>query len=279
MFVLAIIEDNIKTAPDQFDRDPTEVLIEQIDLKYTNKILIEVGLCVSFYDFIKIGDPYVYPGEGASHQVVNFRMVIFRPFAGEVMLGRILSSSIDGLRVTTEFFDDIFIPSSLLQTNSEFDRGKKEWKWNYDEGGDSFPMELGGEIRFKVKTISFTTVTNTVKETRTSVYSETRTNATVSAHPHQQAGGGGGGGGGKKASSYADHPLPEELGGTRRRSSSSVGLHASSSSSSSSSSSASSSSSSSFSFSGHEFGTQSEPAMKILATVREDGLGIVSWWR
>jgi DNA-directed RNA polymerase III subunit RPC8 len=84
MFLLAVIEDTLKTLPDQFERDSGEVLLEQIDLKFANKVLVDVGLCITLFDFIDVGDPFIYPAEGSAHQRVKFRMVVFRPFAGEV---------------------------------------------------------------------------------------------------------------------------------------------------------------------------------------------------
>jgi DNA-directed RNA polymerase III subunit RPC8 len=64
------------------------VLIEQIDAKFANKVLLDVGLCITHFDFLEIEDPYVYPAEGCAHQRVKFRMVVFRPFAGEVKLNQ-----------------------------------------------------------------------------------------------------------------------------------------------------------------------------------------------
>jgi DNA-directed RNA polymerase subunit E'/Rpb7 len=37
MFVLTVIEDKIKTTPDQFDQDLTDVLLKQIEMKFCNK--------------------------------------------------------------------------------------------------------------------------------------------------------------------------------------------------------------------------------------------------
>lgn len=38
MFVLVILEDKIKIDPEQFEQDPTEALIQQIELKFANKV-------------------------------------------------------------------------------------------------------------------------------------------------------------------------------------------------------------------------------------------------
>lgn len=51
--------------------------------------------------------------------VVEFRMIVFRPFKGEVMLGKIRSSTVNGINIRTEFFDEIFVPYSELPAGAE----------------------------------------------------------------------------------------------------------------------------------------------------------------
>jgi DNA-directed RNA polymerase III subunit RPC8 len=126
------------------------VIIEQIELKYCNKIILNVGLGVAFYDFVNIGDPYLYPGAGSAIQVVRFRLIVFRPFVGEVMSGKVIQSTKEGLRISLEFFDDIFIPSSQLQNPSIYNPDTSLWTWKYDGSLDSeneFVLELGDEVR------------------------------------------------------------------------------------------------------------------------------------
>jgi DNA-directed RNA polymerase III subunit RPC8 len=82
MFVLSTVQEKVKIAPEEFNRDTTEVIIEQIEIKFLNRIICDVGLCICFYDFLEIGDAYIYPGEGGSIQDVKFRVVVFRPFIG-----------------------------------------------------------------------------------------------------------------------------------------------------------------------------------------------------
>lgn len=50
------------------------MLLRRINAKYVNKVIPDVGLCIAFYDFLVVGDPFVYPGEGSSHQHVKFRV-------------------------------------------------------------------------------------------------------------------------------------------------------------------------------------------------------------
>lgn len=161
MFVVVSIEDKLRTAPEAFQRDPEDVLREEIELKYSNKVMVDVGLFVKLLDFTSVGDPYVYPAEGAAHQICVFRMITFRPFMGEILVGVILSCSKEGLVVTMDFFDDILIPPQSLPQPCVFDAKTVKWIWKYE--GMDFEMEPGDAIRFKVRSINYTRVTTTGK--------------------------------------------------------------------------------------------------------------------
>jgi DNA-directed RNA polymerase III subunit RPC8 len=170
MFVLAIVEDKLKILPEQFDRDSRDVLIEQIDSKYSNKVLLEVGLCISFYDILEVQDAFVYPAEGSCHQVVKFRLIIYRPFVNEVLKGKLIHSDAEGVRVSMGFFDDIHIPASCLRQPASFNPGKKVWTWHYhgDENEESqeLDMIIGEDVCFRVTDCVFTLVTRSMRERR-----------------------------------------------------------------------------------------------------------------
>ncbi|GMF16067.1 unnamed protein product [Phytophthora lilii] len=163
MFVLTRLSDVIPVAPELFDADYTQVLVEEIDRKYANKVIADVGLCLTLYDFVSIGDAFVHPADGTSHSQVEFRLVVFRPFVGEVLKGRIVSCTEEHIRVSMDFVQDIIIPSYALQTPSYFDAAERLWVWKYSEGQEKFYMDLHEEIRFRVTNINFTRVTKTAK--------------------------------------------------------------------------------------------------------------------
>ncbi|CAE6470773.1 unnamed protein product [Rhizoctonia solani] len=56
-------------------------------------------------------------------------MVVFRPACSEVIVGKIKSSTEDGIRVTLGFFDDIYIPRDYLPTPSAFDHNEQAFFW------------------------------------------------------------------------------------------------------------------------------------------------------
>ncbi|KAG9416794.1 DNA-directed RNA polymerase III subunit RPC8 [Aphanomyces cochlioides] len=164
MFVLCRIADVIQVAPDFFAADYSSVLIEEIDRKYANKVIADVGLCITHYDFIEIGDAYIHPSDGTSHTEVIFRMVVFRPFIGEILKGKIISCTEEHIRVSMDFVQDIIIPSYAMQNPSFFDKTERLWEWKFpgrEEGQDPYYMYLNEEIRFRVTNINFTRVLKT----------------------------------------------------------------------------------------------------------------------
>lgn len=69
--------------------------------------------------------------------------------APQILVGRISSSNKDGILVSLDFFDDVFIPSYLLQAPSEFNAETSLWLWKYGEedSGDEFVMDIGEQVK------------------------------------------------------------------------------------------------------------------------------------
>jgi DNA-directed RNA polymerase III subunit RPC8 len=110
---------------------------------------MDCGLCVAFYDLLEAEDPIVYPAEGCCHATVKFRLILFRPFNGEIIEGKVLSSSPGGLKVSLGFYDDIVIPSHLLPSPSEYEVTQSTWLWKFNQlenNNGEYPMELGSSV-------------------------------------------------------------------------------------------------------------------------------------
>ncbi|KAG0045780.1 DNA-directed RNA polymerase III subunit rpc25 [Gryganskiella cystojenkinii] len=153
MFNLCELKDTIKIEPSGFRKKKSQAITDEINRKYANKVLQDVGLCIAMHDILSASEGFIHHGDGCSYVTVEFRMVIFRPFIGEVLTGRIRSCNEDGVRVTLGFFDDIFIPGSYLQEKSEFDSQEQLWVWVYDQ--NELFMDLDEEIRFRVESEQF----------------------------------------------------------------------------------------------------------------------------
>lgn len=185
MFVLTTIADTVRIPPTMLAQPTLISVHSEMDKKYPNRVIMDVGLVIGRYgDALQVGDGVCAAGDGGAHHEIIVRLIVFRPFVEEVCLGTISKSSAQGLHVSMGFFDDIFIPAYWMLRPSRYEEESGLWIWTptYDEDdenppsdavkGDNgkespeenrFDMDIGAEIRFKVKSINFTQVTNTAK--------------------------------------------------------------------------------------------------------------------
>ncbi|KAF7731923.1 DNA-directed RNA polymerase III subunit RPC8 [Apophysomyces ossiformis] len=159
MFVLSELEDTVKIVPNDFRKEDKDAIIDVLNEKFANKVVQEVGLCICVHDILEASEGIILYGDGCSYKKVKFRLVVFRPFVGEILTGKIKSCSPKGVRVTMGFFDDIHIPGVALQAGSEFDPAEQVWVWNYD--GEKMYMDIDEPIRFRVLRELFTDTTPT----------------------------------------------------------------------------------------------------------------------
>jgi DNA-directed RNA polymerase III subunit RPC8 len=267
MFVISTYADTIRIMPHMFHQSTQSCVHHEIDKKYPNRVIMDVGLVICRYGAVtQIGDGVCVPGDGAAHHEVIFRLIVFRPFVEEVLVGHITSCNEEGIMVQLGgFFYDIFIPAYWMLRPTEFDRSKGLWVWmpqyEPDEPPERYEMDIGAEIRFKVKGINFTQITNTAKGVQATMSSTTSrhlpTGATTDHHrPPTDYGGGSGstaGLGNHNASSSSvdltGSKNENDYRPVRKRSSS---------------------------FDTTEI---SHPeCMTITGSICEDGLGLVSWW-
>ena len=106
--------------PANFGLPPEQAITNELNKKYANKVLHDVGLCMSVFDLSEVGEGKVRYGDGCLWYkgaftddlvLVRFaqlstvisvvlRLVVFRPFASEVILARVKSSDEEGIRCT-----------------------------------------------------------------------------------------------------------------------------------------------------------------------------------
>ncbi|KAJ7493341.1 RNA polymerase III subunit Rpc25-domain-containing protein [Mycena galericulata] len=129
MFNLAILKDTVAVHPSDFGGPPEQAIIAELNKKYANRILHDVGLCICVFDITEAGEGKVRYGDGFLWYKVIFRMVIFRPFQSEVILAKVMSSDQNGIRLSLDFFDDIYIPVHYLPYPNAFDPNERAHFW------------------------------------------------------------------------------------------------------------------------------------------------------
>ncbi|OAE28249.1 hypothetical protein AXG93_4492s1400 [Marchantia polymorpha subsp. ruderalis] len=123
MFVLTKVKHELRIAPQKLSLPLLDAITSEIQNLFFDKVLKDMGLCITLYDVRAVEGGFVFPGDGAP-------------------------------RFT--FFEDIHIPEHLLQQPSVFDEEEKLWIWNFN-GNDMF-MDLDEEVRFRVVQVKYPTI-------------------------------------------------------------------------------------------------------------------------
>ncbi|GAA6059858.1 hypothetical protein JCM10212_007063 [Sporobolomyces blumeae] len=129
MFTYCIQKDTIKVEPRDFSKDPAQAIQEEIHRRYANKVIPGVGLCISLLDILECTEGAVLYGDGNFYYQTEFRLVMFRPYIGEAIVGKVKSQSPEGIVVSLGFFDDILVPPSLLPDQCAFDQSRRSFFW------------------------------------------------------------------------------------------------------------------------------------------------------
>lgn len=173
MFQLSILEHTLRLKPDLLSLPINEAVKGELEALFLDKVITDLGLCISVYDIQSINGGFIFANEGAPTYTVKFRLIIFRPFIGEIISARLKESNADGLRLTLGFFDDIYIPDLLLPNSSRAEpdtehKNQVKWIWTFKEEEQVREYLIDGydEIRFRVQSIKFPEIPKEQKDSK-----------------------------------------------------------------------------------------------------------------
>eukprot|EP00917_Polyrhabdina_sp_WS-2016_P014105 GHVP01030845.1.p1 GENE.GHVP01030845.1~~GHVP01030845.1.p1 ORF type:complete len:190 (+),score=43.16 GHVP01030845.1:16-585(+) len=153
MFTCALLEDTFALPAEALGVNDEELLQDHIEDRYLNRVIPNVGLCVSFFSIDEIVSTRIPQGEGSSHFKVLFRLAVFRPFYGEILECVVGKSTKEGMDVKLGFFDDIRVPAISMKEPGKFDEQDKIWTWEYQDTVGRY--EQGAAIRVQVDKVVF----------------------------------------------------------------------------------------------------------------------------
>ncbi|CAG8532537.1 10505_t:CDS:2 [Ambispora leptoticha] len=150
MFILSVFKDTVKIEPQNFRKNKYDAITDELNQKYANKVVQDIGLCICLHDILEAGEEFVHPGigNGASFVKVKFRLIVFRPFIGEVLVGKIKCCLPTEIKVTMGFFDDIKIPRALLRELTSFQPSEQAYLWKGH--GHEYWLDNQDVIKFRV---------------------------------------------------------------------------------------------------------------------------------
>ncbi|KAF4552323.1 DNA-directed RNA polymerase III subunit rpc8-like protein [Elsinoe fawcettii] len=163
MYNIVTISDLIQILPQDYEKRSARALEDNINSKYANKVIHKIGLAVCLFDIQKFSEGLIGHGTGIVNVHVDFRLIVFRPFKGEILQGRIIENTPSGLRISMDFFDAIWVRApNMLFENTHYDRVEEEgqapelvWVWHADESGQLY-FDNEEIVRFRVENESWT---------------------------------------------------------------------------------------------------------------------------
>ncbi|VVA90227.1 unnamed protein product [Arabis nemorensis] len=163
MFYLSELEHTLRVPPHLLNLPLEDAIKSVLQNVFLDKVLTDLGLCVSVYDIKSVEGGIVLPGVGAATYKVGFRIVVFRPFVGEVIAAKFKESDANGLRLTLGFFEDIYVPAPLIPTPNRcepdpYNRNQKRWVWEFGKPKEDYIIDDSCQIKFRVESISYPSV-------------------------------------------------------------------------------------------------------------------------
>ena len=155
MFRLARLSDVVHLPPSSINTPLPRAVQEHIALKYTDRVVPNLGLAVAIYDLEQLGDAQLRQGSPEHHVSVKFRLVVFCPLVGEILTGTIVASDKFGITISMGFFNDIFVPARRLHEFTSWSEEEELFVWNVNGGDDKLYFDLENEARFKVTAVHF----------------------------------------------------------------------------------------------------------------------------
>jgi DNA-directed RNA polymerase III subunit RPC8 len=158
MFVLTRVLDTLAVEPRFMHGGEMRTLRREIKRRFVNAVVPDVGLAVGLHDVEEVRKAIVYPGRGEAHMPVVFRLIVFRPFEGEVIDGFVCAADPTGITISLIFFDQIHVPADLMAppdcSTPEYDRETNSWSTERSDGA-RLTYDLRLPCRFRIHKIVF----------------------------------------------------------------------------------------------------------------------------
>ncbi|KAK5174089.1 DNA-directed RNA polymerase III complex subunit Rpc25 [Saxophila tyrrhenica] len=137
MYLLVALADLVEIPPQDLEKPPARAIEDLINAKFADKVIFEVGLCVGFHSIIKCSEGKIASGSGHVAVNVDFRLIVYRPFKGEIVHGTITHSNPRaGVYLSQDFFEDIVVPPETLFDGTAWgvdDQGVEAFIWNTND--------------------------------------------------------------------------------------------------------------------------------------------------
>jgi len=158
MFILVKHKDCITLPAARLAEDHGTVIEQILGKKYCNKVLMREGLSIGIYDITRTGVAEVRCGKGTPELNVEFRVIVFGPWIGEILTAEVCAIDEFGVRLTMGFTSDIIIPAEMFHQPAEYIPHSQSWDFTFmNEAGEAldgdFTMQNKDKVTFRVQQV------------------------------------------------------------------------------------------------------------------------------
>jgi len=155
MFYKVKVKDHIRVAPDKFELDLKQAIIEEIKAKFSGFISKELGLVIDISGLHEVGEGIIIPGDGASYYSATFDLLTFEPELQEVIPGKVREIADFGAFLTMGPIDGMIHISQTINDFVSFSKDKAL------QGKDTNrSLKIGDKCRARIIQISYKDIAN-----------------------------------------------------------------------------------------------------------------------
>ncbi|MFB6089086.1 MAG: DNA-directed RNA polymerase [Candidatus Aenigmatarchaeota archaeon] len=151
MFKILEVKDTVRVPPEKFSKDLEKGITESLREKYEGILNQDVGIVLNIEEVEETGEGKVIPEDGAVFYPAKFKMLVYEPTEGEVVLGEVVDITEFGTFLRMGPIDGLVHISQVMDDYVDYDEknrnlvGKKENKM----------LKEGDLVRARVISISY----------------------------------------------------------------------------------------------------------------------------
>ncbi|XP_021827445.1 DNA-directed RNA polymerase III subunit RPC8-like isoform X2 [Prunus avium] len=138
MFYLSRIEHTLRLPPHLLSLRLEDAVRGELEKLFLDKVIANLGLCISVHSIQSIKDGFILPNDGHPTFRVEFTLIMFRPFVGEIIVAKLKESTANGLLLFAEDYRDRVV-----------------WIWKFPDSDEELVIDGIDQIKFQVHSVNF----------------------------------------------------------------------------------------------------------------------------
>ncbi|XP_015575848.1 DNA-directed RNA polymerase III subunit RPC8 isoform X4 [Ricinus communis] len=148
MFYLSEIEHTLRLPPSLLSLPLQDAVKKELEIIFLDKVIANLGLCISVYDVTHIDGGFIFPGDGASTYTCHSDFLMIYTYHPIVCQSHLIPSRILRIGVSVQI---------LFKKTLENFRYQAIWIWEFVSEDNKMEFNIDGldEIKFRVDSVKY----------------------------------------------------------------------------------------------------------------------------